>query len=79
MNAAGRAKSAKSRATIAIRMLVTQKSLGRAFDSCFEMWDGDEVVKNIRERANSEQAVREAVILHGYGYWLEPGYLEVTP
>jgi hypothetical protein len=54
MSQATRAKSAKSRATIAIRMLKTQKTLGRSFDDCFEMFDGDKVKAIILERAKTD-------------------------
>lgn len=52
-DAAIKAKSAKARATIAINMLKTYKTLGRSFDNCFEMYDGAEVKAEIIKRLNS--------------------------
>lgn len=53
MSAASKAKTAKERATIAIRTMKANKSgsFSRAFDDCFEMGDGDAVVKEIAFRA----------------------------
>ena len=77
MSAATKARSAKARATIAIRLMKTVKVLGncRSFDDCFEMFDGDEVVTDIINRAKGDAAIAELVQSRGYGYWLEPGYL----
>jgi len=75
MNAACRAKSAYARATIAIRMLKTQKRLGRPFDACGEMGDGDDMVREIRRRSRHDPELVQALIRHGYDYWLKPGYM----
>jgi len=74
MSAASRAKSARARATIAIRMLKTQKLLGRPFDSCCEMGDGDKVVREIRRRSLDDPELVKALIKHGYDYWLKADY-----
>lgn len=47
MSQATKAKSAKTRANIAIRMIRQQNNFGRSFDDCFEMGDGQEVVEYI--------------------------------
>jgi len=57
MSLATRAKTAKARAGIAIRMLKTQKNLYRAFDDCFEMFDGEQVRAHIVERAKKDDAL----------------------
>jgi hypothetical protein len=78
MSAATRAKSAHARATIAIRMLKTQKSLSRSFDDCFEMFDGDDVVREIRRRSLEDSALVEVLNRRGFGNWLKPDYLGVN-
>ncbi len=57
MSMATRATTAKQRATIAIRMLKTQKHLYRAFVDCFEMFDGQEVKRIIIERAKKDDTL----------------------
>ena len=74
MSAATRAKSARARATIAIRMLKTQKSLSRSFDDCLEMGDGSEVVREIRRRSLEDPSLVEVLNRRGFGYWLKPDY-----
>jgi hypothetical protein len=75
MSAACRAKSAYARATIAIRMLKTQKRLYRAFDDCLEMNDGHEVVREIRCRSREDPELVQALIRHRCDYWLKPEYM----
>lgn len=80
MSAAIKAKSAKARATIAIRLAKTIKGLSncRGFDDCFEMGDGDAVVAEIVRRAAIDPAIRALFEGRGFGYWFEPGYLEAS-
>lgn len=48
MSEATRAKSAKTRANIAAKIIKTQNNVyTRAFEDCFEMGDGDEVMENL--------------------------------
>lgn len=77
MSAATRAKTAKARATIAIRLLKTAKpypcgyGLGRNFDDCFEMGDGDEVYRVVITRALTDTDLVSAMQRHGCNSWLE--------
>ena len=68
MSEALRAKSAGERATIAANLLKgtkeRNKDLGREFDDCFEMGDGDEVMRILIERAKDDLALRIAVRRH---------------
>jgi hypothetical protein len=68
MSEAIRAKSAAERATIAANLLKgtkeRNKDLGREFDDCFEMGDGDEVLRLLIERAYDDLALRIAVRRH---------------
>jgi len=50
MSAAINAKTAKQRANIAAIMLKRNKNFTRAFDDCFEMGDGDEVMNILIEK-----------------------------
>lgn len=59
MSAATHAKSAKARASIAIRLIKAKQTHGRPFSSCFEMGDGDDVVKEIVCRANKDPEIEE--------------------
>lgn len=68
--------SAKARANVAIRMMRTQKELGRPFEHCFEMPDQDEVVAEIIKQASADSSLKSLLISKGYGYWLEAGYME---
>ena len=65
------AKSAKARANIAARMLLYQKGLGRSFDDCFEMGDGNEVLGWLWLKADSNSVLRQRMV--------ELGFKEVTP
>ncbi len=76
MSAATRATTAAQRATIAARILKTQKSLYRAFDDCFEMNDGDQVLRIIQKRAAGDEVLKAAIIRHGCGNWLAADYWE---
>ena len=76
MTAAIQAKSARARATIAIRMLKTQKKLYRAFDDCVEMYDGTEVVREIRRRSRTDAELVQALVRHGCDSWLKPQDLD---
>jgi hypothetical protein len=69
MSAATRAKSARARAMIAIRMLKTVRHLGRAFDDCFEMHDGNEVVRWILHRAQTDHQLARIIAERGFGSW----------
>lgn len=50
MSAAANAKTAKGRAGIAARMVMSGQRLGRSFDDCFEMNDGEQVIQDILRR-----------------------------
>ena len=77
MSAAMVAKSAKARAGIAVRLLKSAKpwprgfGLGRNFDDCFEMGDGNEVHRLAIDRAVSDEALRKAMAVHGCNSWLD--------
>lgn len=72
MSAATRAKSARQRASIAIRKLETTKGdLGRSFDDCFEMGDGREVVRIIVEKARKDVVLESILRRRGFGNWLD--------
>ena len=71
MSAATKARSARARATIAIRMLKTVRHLGRAFDDCFEMYDGDEVVRWILDKAKTDPELARIIAERGFGYLVQ--------
>ena len=48
MSAATRAATAKDRARIAADMIRKGRTDSRAFDDCFEMFDGNEVMRLLR-------------------------------
>jgi hypothetical protein len=64
MSAATRAKTAKERASIASRLLMTVKNVEncRAFDDCFEMFDGAEVRRLIVERIKRNDSFKQRVM-----------------
>ena len=62
MSSATNAKSAKARATIAANMIKKQSHFYRAFDDCFEMNDGDEVMNCIIEKARTDQKLALAIL-----------------
>ncbi len=59
MSAAIRAKTAKERARIAIRILLAGYELHRTFDDCFEMGDGTEVLKIVIEKSKTNPRLFE--------------------
>ena len=59
MSAAIRAKSAKERATIAAGFIRRGNTQSRAFDDCFEMGDGTQVVIYLLAKAITDPAVAE--------------------
>lgn len=56
------AKNARQRATIAANMIKNNKTFGRAFDDCFEMGDGDQVMDCIIEKARTDTALAKALL-----------------
>lgn len=62
------AKDARERAVIVIRMLLGEREWTdgweRPFDDCFEMNDGDEVVRHIVEIANTFPEVKYLICRH---------------
>lgn len=50
-------KTAKERANIAINQIKRQTHFYRAFDSCFEMGDGDEVMNIIIEKTSKDRVL----------------------
>jgi hypothetical protein len=79
MSAAIDAKSAKARATIAIRLLKTLKpwpqgygcSGSREFSNCLGMGDVDEVCRIILERAKTDDVLAAAIHTQGCGHWYD--------
>jgi len=76
------ARTAKQRAKVAARVLMTARpifdDLGRAFDNCFEAGDGSQVVRELIDIASRDNALRHRIVEHGCGAWLEPGYLDAA-
>jgi hypothetical protein len=72
MSAAIEAKTARARAGIAARLMKTVKKwpeghgLGRNFDDCFEMSDGEEVRRLLIVAAVSDDRLLDAMIYHGF-------------
>lgn len=70
MSAATRATNARQRASIAARLYKTTKpwpvgfGLGRNFDDCFEMGDGDEVRRLLFAKARKDVGLRAAMAVH---------------
>lgn len=66
MSKATEAKSARARATIARNIYVNNRSgdFGRNRDDCFEMGDGDEVVRLLIERLPRDPEFRAAILRH---------------
>lgn len=54
MSAAIDAKTARQRANIAANMIKRQNHFYRAFDDCFEMGDGHEVMKILIEKTSKD-------------------------
>lgn len=67
-------KTAKARAAAAIRMLMTQRHLGRPFEHCFECADDDDVLRFVVLECKARPELAERVRTAGYGYWLDPDY-----
>jgi len=61
MSMATNAKNARQRASIAINMIKKQNNFYRAFDDCFEMNDGDEVMKYIIEKTRKDRILAIAI------------------
>jgi len=55
MSMATKAKSAKARANIAVRMIKQQNNFGRPFDDCFEMGDGNQVMECLIEKIKNDR------------------------
>lgn len=72
MSAAIRAKTAKGRALIAARAMRAGYTPGRAFDDCFEMGDGDEVVAHLRRMAQRNSSVGVALRANWSKYLCAP-------
>lgn len=58
MGAATRAKSARERANIAAQMIRAGRTHTRAFDDCFEMYDGDAVRTYLLAKAVTDPRIR---------------------
>ena len=71
MSAATKAKSARARATIAIHMLKTARHLGRSFGDCFEMYDGEGVLRWILYKAKTDAQLALAITERGCGHWFK--------
>lgn len=62
MSAAANAKTAKGRAGIAVRMVMSGQHLRRSFDDCFEMNDGEQVVQDILRRCKADVRIAQEFI-----------------
>ena len=74
MSAGSRANTAAERASIALEILANSKTgeLGRNFDDCFEMSDGDEVVRLGIEKLKRSRRYRDGVRRRrGVTAWVE--------
>lgn len=79
MSRAIKATSARARATEAARLLKTIKpwpvgyGLGHNFDNCFEMNDGDEVLRLLLLKAAADESLRRTMRVHEAqtGTWAE--------
>lgn len=60
MTSAITAKSAKERASIAIALIKARRTSQRSFFNCFEMNDGDDVIKEIVRRAEKDPEIEAA-------------------
>jgi hypothetical protein len=70
MSAATQATTARKRATIALEMIVRYRhdrfyGMSRAFDDCFEMNDGDEVIQHGLRSLEHSPRYRAAVLGEG--------------
>ena len=74
MSAGSRANTAAERASIALEILANSKTgeLGRNFDDCFEMSDGDEVVRLGIEKLKRSRRYRDGVRRRRGGLQLVP-------
>ena len=77
MSAAFKAKSARARAAIAIRTLKTARHLGRSFDNCFEQFDGEEVIRWILYRAQTDAQLARIITERGFANWF--AYADKAP
>lgn len=51
------APTTKDRAAVAIRLIKQNRTRGRSFSNCFEMGDGDDVIREIVRRANKDPMI----------------------
>ena len=70
---ASTAPNAKARAAVAIGLIKARRTNSRAFSACFEMNDGDDVVREIVKRAEKDPEI-ERRYPH-VAVWRQPGYL----
>ncbi len=61
-----RPRTCKGRIDTAIRLLKSNKINTRLFDYCFEMFDGDQVVRGIMEVAYRDAGLRHSIELNGF-------------
>lgn len=61
MRSAKDVKTPGARATIAAQLIKADRTRERAFDDCFEMYDGDEVAKILLERAQDDSELMAAI------------------
>ena len=75
MSAAINARGPRERAAIAASILKTTKpwpagrGLGRNFDDCLEMGDGDAVMIHLIAKAMTDTTLVDAMRRHGLGTW----------
>lgn len=85
MSAATRATTARERANIAARFIRDRSLYGgpvqsRAFDDCFEMGDGQEVIEILKRKARTSPAIDRYLAEFLVGYRTEAfSTYEVTP
>ena len=66
MSAASKATTARQRANIAAQMIKKQNHFYRAFDDCFEMGDGAEVLQLLVEKAKTDRRLALEIISKSY-------------
>lgn len=85
MSAATRAKTARERANIAARFIRDRAPYGgpvqsRAFDDCFEMGDGEQVIALLKVKARTSPTIDRYLADFLVGYRTEPLMtFEVSP
>lgn len=69
MSQATKAKTARARAGIAARMLRQSRTDCRAFDDCFEMGDGDQVMAHLLALTIEDPTLIEVMEQRRFNVW----------